>query len=148
MRILEEKGSSFIEFEEPFIFLRKKGHFSDVFSALYSQRSVTAAWANIFPHIYLIWNRFLLSIFIQNKYFLKVIQKFLIWKHFSLTILLQIQYLIQIMQTVWPSLHWGCTWIIKLVFGSGASWEPYKALCLFVFHKFCHKFGTLWLKYI
>ena len=28
-----------------FIFLRKKGDFSDVFSAFYGQRSVTAAWA-------------------------------------------------------------------------------------------------------
>ena len=94
----------------------------------------------IFLQIYSIWNHFLLYILIQDKYFLKVIQKFLIWKHFPLTILLQIHCLIQIMQTVWPSLNWGCTWIINLVFGSSASWEPYKALC--------HKFRTLWLKYI
>ena len=32
-----------------FIFLRKKGDFSDVFSAFYGQRSVTAAWATRSP---------------------------------------------------------------------------------------------------
>ena len=32
-----------------FIFLRKKGDFLDVFSAVYGQRSVTAAWANRSP---------------------------------------------------------------------------------------------------
>ena len=32
-----------------FIFLRKKGDFSDVFSAFYGQRSVTAAWATCSP---------------------------------------------------------------------------------------------------
>ena len=32
-----------------FIFLRKKGDFSDVFSAFYGQRSLTAAWATRSP---------------------------------------------------------------------------------------------------
>ena len=32
-----------------FIFLRKKGDFSDVFSAFYGQRSVMAAWATRSP---------------------------------------------------------------------------------------------------
>ena len=32
-----------------FYFLRKKGDFSDVFSAFYDQRSVTAAWATRSP---------------------------------------------------------------------------------------------------
>ena len=32
-----------------FIFLRKKGDFSDVFSAFYGQRSVMAAWATPSP---------------------------------------------------------------------------------------------------
>ena len=39
-----------------FIFLRKKGDFSDVFSAFYGQRSVTAAWATRSP----------CSIFVKN----------------------------------------------------------------------------------
>ena len=41
-----------------FIFLRKKGDFSDVFSAFYGQRLVTAAWATRSP--WSIFLRFLL----------------------------------------------------------------------------------------
>ena len=54
-----------------FIFLRKKGDFSDVFSAFYGQRSVTAAWATRSP-----W-----SIFGNFYYFTK---KLIFWLFFLL----------------------------------------------------------------
>ena len=41
----------YIFFWVNFIFLRKKGDFSDVFSAFYGQRSVTDAWATRSPGV-------------------------------------------------------------------------------------------------
>ena len=53
-----------------FIFLRKKGDFSDIFSTFYGQRSVTAAWATLSPWSIVYYNQFWLNI-LENATFLK-----------------------------------------------------------------------------